>query len=154
MLCVWSFFKVWPGLWQYIITYYSESFCKASHTNFNYTGDLKSDHFKSRKIWNQDFLKIRFWMVLFSKCRAKAFAIAMASQKSSHFARFQTVFDNMAAICWILNGWASRFHSKSGLFANQPLSDHLKSGLVPISDPHLLLIIFSTVMFFFQSKEF
>ena len=41
------------------------------------SGDLKSDHLKSRNIWNPEFLKVGFHMVWFSKGRALAMAIAM-----------------------------------------------------------------------------
>ena len=36
-----------------------------------YSGDLKSDHFKSGNIQNPDFLKVRFQMVWFAKGRVR-----------------------------------------------------------------------------------
>ena len=58
--------------------------------------------------------------------------------KTGHFwPDFKWFWTKWRTFVRISNGWASVFQisSKSGPFATQPLFNHLKSRLVPISDP-------------------
>ena len=53
---------------------------------------------------------------------------------------FQMIFNKMASICLVINGWASRFQIpfKIWPFPNQPLLDWSKSELVRVSDPYCI----------------
>ena len=63
---------------------------------------LKSEHLKSR-------FKDRISNGLVSKGLALGIAMASTIQNPDIMSGFKTVFDSMAAICWILIGLASRF---------------------------------------------
>ena len=76
------------------------------------SNDIKWSGFQRVGLWSRPFENLIIWNL-------------------DIFSRVQMVFDNIAAICPDFGS-----HSKSGLFANQPLFDHLKSRLVRFSDPH------------------
>ena len=72
--------------------------------NVQYSGDLKSDHLKSRHIWNFDFFKVGFQIVGFPNGLALATAIVIVPtiQKLDHstiLSGFQMVFYKIEALC-------------------------------------------------------
>ena len=113
------------------------------HTKRSYTGDLKS-----RNIWNLDFLKVGFQMILFSNGRALAMAIAIVptikNQTIQNPDNFGLISNGFSQNCAHLSGDQMvglphfRYHSKSGPIATQPVLDHSKSRLVRVLDPHCI----------------
>ena len=103
-----------------------------------YRGDVNTEHLIARNIWIQDFLKVGFQMVQFSNVRALTMAIVPIiwktdDSKSRHFAQISYGFwQNGAHLSGLkmVRLPEHRSHSKSGLFATQPLLDHTKSRLV------------------------
>ena len=70
-------------------------------------------------------LKEQLLLLLQNVYEVKQSTPANFIQNSAHLSGFQMV--------GLLDFWS---HLKSEPFANQPLFEHLKSRLVPISDPH------------------
>ena len=84
---------------------------------FGYNEDLKSDHLKSRNIWNLDFIKIRFQMVWFLKGWSQPFTnqtvqtpnmfVCISNgfwQNSCHLSRFQIPFE-IRTVCKPTSFW-------------------------------------------------
>ena len=69
-----------------------------------YSGDLKSDHSKSRHSGNADFLKMRFQMVHLSKGHAIANIWKLDHLKSGHFGQyFKWFMTKWRPFLWISN---------------------------------------------------
>ena len=66
-----------------------------------YSGDLKSDHLKSGNIWNLDFLRVGFQMVLFSNGLGLAMAMVPTIWKLDHLKSRHFCSD----FKWLLTKW-------------------------------------------------
>ena len=102
-----------------------------------YSGDLKSDHSKSRNILNSDFWRWDFKRSGFSYgCRAMAKAIVQTIQKPDHLKSglfcpdFKWFFDKMVPICPYFK-WLGFY-----ILDPIPITDHLQPNL--LSTIHIL----------------
>ena len=101
--------------------------------------DLKSDHSKSRNIWRLDFQMVGFsYGYSYSPKHSKTWQFKMTFSPD-----FKWFLRKWWPFVQISNGWASRSHQKSRLFATQLLFDHSKFNLVRISDPHWTTVMLS-----------